>query len=233
MGGRSSWCAGCAGACLPVRPSTGGGARAASRSRLPRGRRRRRASRRHAPPRRRRRKRRPGRSYAAGSAPPCGRYWQCVAATEPVAVPREPAVEPLGQRSRERQGEHPGDPAAARQQVEDPLDRRRPLPRAPALFDDLKRIAVRGGRDPREPRLHPGRLRREHLEGPAGIETLEPVRQPRAHPAVAVVDAPRSGRLTASAGAAPSTSAAASRCSSSPFTLTVSHSRSSWPPIDS
>jgi len=86
-----------------------------------------------------------------------------LAASETVAVSREPPIELVGDRPHEGNLEDPGDPFPSRQNIEELFDRRGALPGVSARADELKRVGVRARRNPGEARRHSRRLRRNDL----------------------------------------------------------------------
>src|SRR6185437_9470618 len=110
-------------------------------------------------------------------------------AAEPVAVAREPAIEPVGELAHERDVKHPGDEPPARENLEQLLDRRRALPGLTARSDELQRFGVGARRNPREARRHARCRGWDDLDLAAAIPPDQPMSEARADFAVAVVDA--------------------------------------------
>src|SRR5207253_9241067 len=99
-----------------------------------------------------------------------------LAAAEPVAVAREPAVQLVRDSAYIRNLKHPRDPFAARKNAEQLLDGGRALPRLAVGTDELNRPGECVRRNPGEARHDAGHLRRHDLDLAAAIPFSQDVR---------------------------------------------------------
>jgi hypothetical protein len=107
-------------------------------------------------------------------------------APEPVSVSGEPPVEPVRGASRERNRENPGYQLSSRENLEEPLDRRCPLPGLSIGSDELKGVSEGFRRNPRKSWHHGGILRRDDFELRVAVEPRECLGHARADPASSV-----------------------------------------------
>ena len=110
-----------------------------------------------------------------------------ISTSQPVPVPREPAVQTRCHSTREGNREHPGNPSALGQDGEQLLKGRGACPRGAVGGDQLHGGVERVWRDVRETRANSRGLRRYGLDAAIAIPHLERGNEPRTHAALAVV----------------------------------------------